>query len=56
MRPSQLGKLDAELLIDKETIVIKFNKNVALLKAFAEDLVHKALLSFYPKTKPIILS
>jgi hypothetical protein len=49
-----LSKLNAEPLVDEETIVTKLNKNATLLEAFVEDLVLKGttipLLEIEPAT------
>ena len=39
--PGWLGKLNIKPLINKETAAAKFNKNTALLEAFAERLIYK---------------
>ena len=44
MRPSQSGKLDIELLINEETITMRFNRNTVLLKNFVEDLIYKGII------------
>ena len=38
-----MGKFNTKLLINKKTAAIKFNRNTALLKAFAKCLVYKSV-------------
>ena len=56
VRPSQQGKLDTKLLINKEIIAVKLNKNAALLEAFMEDLVLKGTIIPLLKIEPVILN
>ena len=41
VQPSQLGKLNTEPLINKETTAARLDKNSALLEALTEESVHK---------------
>ncbi len=43
MWPSQLGKLNAKLLIDEGIIAIRLNRNAALLEALIKDLIYKGI-------------
>ena len=42
VRPSQLGKFNTKLLINKETAAVRLNRNAALLEAFTKRLVYKS--------------
>ena len=42
MRPSRAGKFIANILVNKETVTTKLDKNAALLEAFTERLTHKS--------------
>ena len=42
VQPSRVSKLIADLLINKETVAVRLNRNAALLKAFTKRLVYKS--------------
>ena len=42
VRPNQAGKLIADLLVNKEIVAVRLDRNTALLEAFTKRLVYKS--------------